>query len=55
LERFLNSPYAKQHVPNWEEKLHGALDCVVQPVDDPVPNEDSYQEDWMIIRGGSRL
>jgi ATP-dependent DNA helicase PIF1 len=46
---FLNLPYAKQRVPNWEEKLHAALDCVVQPVDDPVPNEDSYQEDWMII------
>jgi hypothetical protein len=45
---FLHSPFAKQHVPEWENKLQSVLDNI--ELTNETPEEDlPTQEEWMLI------
>lgn len=46
---FLHSPFAKQHVPEWENKLQHVLDNIQQTNETPNNEEIVTQEEWMLI------
>ena len=46
---FLKSPYAEDHVPNWEIKLQQVLDNVEQPKTELCDDPTMDKEEWMIL------
>lgn len=48
-QTFLESAYAKTHVPNWYEKFHDVLENIDQSSDEFPENCDVKQEEWMIL------
>ena len=46
---FLETPYAKLHVPNWSETFQHVLENIDQPEEEFVQNVDVNQEEWMIL------
>ncbi|XP_020897308.2 uncharacterized protein LOC110236158 [Exaiptasia diaphana] len=46
---FLETPYAKIHVPNWYEKFHDVLENLEQVDVHFEENNDQSQEEWMIL------
>ena len=46
---FLTLPYAKEHVPNWAEKMQNVVGNIEISIDDLNDHEHLAQEEWMML------